>query len=222
MIEARFAPLFTRWFNIVEQFDGVPSAYWAGNRFRQIIAAYSEKHRMYHTTIHLENMFRVMDFFYPDASPLIQLATFYHDFVYDPASATNEADSAVIMNHLLRDCLPGKDIRAIARAIQMTAGHRLEECHPEDYPLLVADLSSLSNTNITMMSYQLDTSFIRSEYDFLSDEEWKQGRLAFIEDFLSRSNIFPAEDRFTEFETQARGNLSNEREDLTRVFGEPK
>ena len=58
----------------------------------RIETAYSEPHRYYHTLAHLENMFAESARFAP-LPPAVEWAIWFHDFVYDPRSATNEEDS---------------------------------------------------------------------------------------------------------------------------------
>jgi predicted metal-dependent HD superfamily phosphohydrolase len=71
--------------------------------FEQLVDAYSQKHRHYHTGVHIEHCLRELD----SASRLarepaeVELALWFHDVVYDPYSSDNEARSADLACELL-------------------------------------------------------------------------------------------------------------------------
>ena len=64
--------------------------------FDALLAAYSEKHRHYHTIKHIDHCLRELD----GAKSLahdpaeVELALWFHDAIYDPHSSKNEERSA--------------------------------------------------------------------------------------------------------------------------------
>ena len=61
--------------------------------YADIARRYGERHRSYHTLQHLEAMFADCDRFGVD-SAAVDFAVWFHDIVYRPGSAANEARSA--------------------------------------------------------------------------------------------------------------------------------
>ena len=64
--------------------------------FEALLTAYSEKHRHYHTTRHIDHCLSELD----SASSLardpaeVEIALWFHDAIYDPHSSKNEERSA--------------------------------------------------------------------------------------------------------------------------------
>ena len=76
--------------------------------WRKIRRHHCESHRYYHTTRHLEEMFRVATELNEKniVSNDVTLAIFFHDIVYDPARKDNEIVSAQIFRDFIRMCVP--------------------------------------------------------------------------------------------------------------------
>src|SRR5438128_2275218 len=72
----------------------------------RLVAAYCEPHRHYHNLQHIMEMLDRMPWLQVRKKPdtiLVELATWYHDIVYDPRSAENEARSADLASEALRE-----------------------------------------------------------------------------------------------------------------------
>lgn len=175
--------------------------------FVKLVEAYSENGREYHTLEHIEFVIETIERFYPEAPAWVFWAAFYHDFVYDARAKDNEERSAVVaVAAAQRAGVPKDSISDMKRAIEMTAGHELASAQGFDVALLVGDLMSLA---IERETYVANTAKIRKEYAMFSDAEWARGRSAFIESYGSR-RIFPAEERFDEYEVVAHANMQAE------------
>ena len=74
--------------------------------WRNIRRHHCESHRYYHTTRHLEDLFRVATELNENkpVSNDISLAIFFHDIVYDPVRKDNEILSAEIFRDFARTC----------------------------------------------------------------------------------------------------------------------
>lgn len=92
--------------------------------FAHLTATYTEPHRHYLT--HLDHMFAVAQPFAAQATngSALQLAIWYHDAVYNPHAADNEARSAELaMQHLTELALPPETIATVHELILATRTH---------------------------------------------------------------------------------------------------
>lgn len=64
----------------------------------EVFDRYNEPHRFYHTSTHIEDIYRQLTERQLADNQALLLASIYHDVVYDPQSATNEDDSAQYFN----------------------------------------------------------------------------------------------------------------------------
>ena len=90
--------LLSRWVDLVDH----PLAVDAG---RHLIHRWEEAHRRYHDVAHLAAVLDRVDELAGEAAhaDVVRLAAFFHDAVYDPRSATNEEQSAVLAETVLSD-----------------------------------------------------------------------------------------------------------------------
>jgi len=68
----------------------------------EVFERYNEPHRFYHTLTHIEDIYRQLQERQLDGNETLQLATIYHDVIYDPKSSTNEEDSARYFNETFK------------------------------------------------------------------------------------------------------------------------
>ncbi len=174
-------------------------------------AAYAEPHRRYHTRRHIEQCLALLDGV-PDLMDserrVLAWAIWWHDAVYDPAAADNEARSAELARHDLRELdatLHERD--EVARLIRLTAGHAVEAEDRLGEIVVSIDLAILG---APPAEYDTYAAAVRAEYAHLSDEAWRTGRPRVLQHFLDAAVIFPDPDLRARFETQARANLARE------------
>ncbi|MFO0847883.1 MAG: hypothetical protein U0871_04875 [Gemmataceae bacterium] len=203
-----------QWVRLLDGF-GVPPAD-AYPPFDRLVAAYSEPHRHYHTLEHLAEMFRVVGRLAGDCrnTAAVQLAVWYHDAVYDPRAADNEARSATLaVEELTALGLPSALVSRTSELIQATA-HLAGE-PPADDPdtvvLLDADLAILGASTVRYQRYAAD---IRREYAYVPDADYRRGRAAVLVKFLARHRIFLHPILHAEGEEAARHNLRTELAEL--------
>ncbi len=180
--------------------------------FDRLVATYAEPHRHYHTLEHLGEVFRVVGRL--GGTPAVELAVWFHDAVYDPRAADNEARSADLVGEWLTPLgLPPGVLRRAAELVRSTA-HLSTESTPSDAEVLAlrdADLAILGASEVRYRRYAAD---IRREYAQVSDADYWQGRVAVLEAFLRRNAIFHHPLMAAEGENAARRNLLAERAEL--------
>jgi len=116
-----------RWNLCWQGVAAVPSAL-----YNELMAAYAEPHRHYHTAQHLEECFAHFDEIDPLAEhpAEVALALWFHDAVYVPGASDNEARSAEWAARALAGAgAPEARAHEVARLVRLTDHARLaEEC----------------------------------------------------------------------------------------------
>jgi predicted metal-dependent HD superfamily phosphohydrolase len=71
--------------------------------WNEVVAAYGQPHRRYHTAEHLGEVFAALDAVAPTRPPAVDLAALLHDAVYEPRAApgASEEASAALAERLL-------------------------------------------------------------------------------------------------------------------------
>ncbi len=184
--------------------------------FDVLVAAYSAPERHYHNLEHLAEMFRVaarLTAITDDPAP-VQLAVWFHDAVYDPRAADNEARSAELSDALLGPLgVPRAELDRVGRLIRATA-HLADDRPPPDRETMILLDADLAILGAAPERYSRYAGAIRAEYAWVPDAEYRAGRTAVIDRFLARSRLFWTDLAFQEGENQARANLTAERDGL--------
>ncbi len=181
----------------------------AGSILDGLLERYAEPHRRYHAVGHLHRvvadcleLLTTVDVADPAA---VVLAACYHDAIYDPRSATNEADSAALADRQLDQLGVPETRRAeVARLVLATAYHQVTD--PASAVLLDADLAVLGGPPA---AYEAYVRGVRFEYAHLDDATWNSGRAAVLRRLLARP-AFYATEAFRDREGRARANLASE------------
>jgi predicted metal-dependent HD superfamily phosphohydrolase len=179
--------------------------------FAQIVAAYSEPHRYYHNLSHIINMLDqlLIRIYTNPESERLQLATWYHDVVYDPRSSENESRSAAVAENSLRELgLAEDDIARVRELILMTKDHQTP---PEDKNALIFLDADLSILGMIPPIYSEYAEAIRQEYAWVSDRDYYPARRTILQGFLRRPMIYRSH-WFHQgpYEETARANLTAE------------
>ncbi|MGI0490182.1 hypothetical protein ACN4EG_00105 [Alkalinema pantanalense CENA528] len=189
---------------------------WAVNEheiaktYREIIKAYSESHRHYHTLQHITHVLETLETLQPQAQDWIalQCAAWFHDIVYDPTQHNNEAQSALVAQRYLEAWQVDRDrIHHVIQLILATQTHHIPADLPDAALLLDADLAILGSAP---QDYDRYAAAIRQEYHWVSLAEYQQGRIAVLQSFLQRDRIYHTDRLFTQLEQPARHNLQTE------------
>jgi predicted metal-dependent HD superfamily phosphohydrolase len=174
--------------------------------FTTLAAAYDEPHRAYHTGVHIAACLAELDAVRHlcDAPDHVEAALWYHDAIYDTHASDNEARSAAWARAVLAEAgVPVSTIETIAHLILITAHNRLPETRDQRV-LLDIDLSILGAPAETFDAYERE---IRSEYQWVPEEQYRTARTAVLQSFLDRSHIYSTTDIAGRLEQQARANL---------------
>lgn len=175
-----------------------------------VLGRHREPHRRYHTVTHVAWVVRIIDELVTtvpvESVPVLHLAAIYHDAIYDPRVADNEArsaDLAVAAGHALG--WHADDLAEVHRLILATAGHAAHD--PAADVLLDADLAILGAEPAAYRAYAVG---VRVEYAHVDDAGWRTGRAGVLRQFLDREHIFATDELRATRERRARANLSAE------------
>lgn len=188
------------WNQLVPLTNPLSKNYWV-----QLIAAYSEPHRFYHTTQHLRHLIGLLR----EASVTdvaVYWASFYHDYVYIAGRQDNEAKSADIAKaQMLQLNIDSKLIDRCCELILLTKTHQLNETDVDAAVFLDADMAILA---VDSQDYAVYIDNIKKEYASIPEFLFNRGRKKFVEACLNRNRLFNTDWFFNRFETQARKNLA--------------
>jgi predicted metal-dependent HD superfamily phosphohydrolase len=156
--------------------------------YADVVARHREPHRRYHTFEHIDEALERVE------GTEVELAVWFHDVVYDPRAADNEARSAAYAREVLTKLgAPENVIGEVQRLIELTAGHVVDDADLNGKALIAADLAILSAERARYERYARD---VRAEYAHLDDETWRRGRadvlrslLRIVSDERARSNL---------------------------------
>jgi predicted metal-dependent HD superfamily phosphohydrolase len=182
--------------------------------FRALVAAYSEKHRHYHTVKHIDHCLQELD-----SAPGIarepaevELALWYHDAVYNPHSSNNEERSADLACALLM-----RHGAAVER-VERVRAHILATRH--EAPAVAADSQLVVDIDLSILgadvaAYAEFEANVRQEYRWVPSILFRRKRAEILESFLARPRIYSTELFHSRYESQARRNLTQAIVDLS-------
>ena len=174
-----------------------------------VIAAWSEPLRRYHDLSHLAAVLGLVDALAPaaDDADAVRLAAWYHDVVYDPRSAENEARSAGRARAGLRGLVSDERLAEVERLVLLTAGHDAAPDDANGAVLCDADLAVLAAPPEAYAGY---ASAVRAEYGHLSDADFTAGRIAVLERLLALPALYRLPEDDERWTAAARANLGAE------------
>jgi predicted metal-dependent HD superfamily phosphohydrolase len=179
-----------------------------GGLYNQLVAAYSERHRRYHTLQHLRECLAHAE---ATASLArrpagVELALWFHDAVYDPQRQDNEERSA---EWAARSIVAAGCEEAVAQRVQAlvlaTQAHTAAGDDPDTQLLLDIDLAILGSAPARFAEYE---GQIRAEYAHVPEAQFRQRRAEVLAGFLARPRIFTTEVFHDVLEQRARANLA--------------
>jgi hemoglobin len=135
-------------------------------------------------------------------------AIWWHDCVYDSRAGDNEERSADVMTATLHEWgVQLEDCRRSRELVMYTKTHQVPEGDRDGLILVDLDLSILATPEA---EYRVYAAAIREEYGWVSDDDYRAGRVKFLQSMLERPSIFKTS-HFTENdERRARQNMANE------------
>jgi len=180
----------------------LPAEFWD-----EVRRAWSTPGRAYHGPSHLDDVLARYDEqrWQRPLEALIALA--WHDGVYVPGAADNEARSAALARRAVACWAPSADADRVARLIELTAAHgKLEpgDVDADEARVLDCDLAILGSAPDTFDRYDRG---IAAEYAYLPPATFAAARMAFLERLLSRERIFLSDSMHARLDRAARKNL---------------
>ena len=179
-----------------------------GGLMNELVAAYSQGHRHYHTLQHLRECLAHCD----AAASLaahpeeVELALWFHDAVYDPQRDDNEERSA---EWAWRSILAAGCDEAIAQRVQAlvlaTKAHQAPADDADARLLLDVDLAILGAAPGRFAEYERQ---IRAEYAHVPEADFRAGRARVLAGFLERPRIYLTSVFHDALEHRARENLA--------------
>lgn len=179
-----------------------------GGLLNQLVAAWGERQRHYHTLQHLRECLS-----YFEASSMlarrpaeVELALWFHDAVYEPQRDDNEQRSAEWARASVRaaGCAPEVAERVHA-LVTATRTHQDDGDDPDTRLLLDIDLSILGAAPARFDEYQRQ---IRAEYAHVPEPLYRERRAAILRGFLARPRIYLTDAFHQALEDRARENLA--------------
>ena len=174
--------------------------------FTELLQAYQQPHRVYHTVSHLEACLDQLCLVQAELERAaeVEIALWFHDAVYAPKAIANEVQSARWATRRLRQL--GANPVAIERiAVMIMATTHDREPETQDCALLLdVDLSILGQAPELFAVYEHD---IRREYCAIPTAQYCAGRTAILERLLQRPTIYYTHFFRERLEAQARWNL---------------
>lgn len=188
--------------------------FYFGDGFTDNILSYALNHAAlpYHNLTHVARLMKIL----AKATPNLQLAALYHDFVYEIGSDTNEKDSAEyvgelfkFLNHSFPAGNPDVNIETVKGLILATKNcfAEKEALSPEQQTMLDVDLSILGTHPEEYKRYK---QAIAKEYEKAPLPLFFQGRVGFLKNMLAKKSIFYTDFFVAGFEKQARENITQE------------
>ncbi|MBO1437450.1 hypothetical protein [Meiothermus sp. CFH 77666] len=200
--------LIGRWNTLLQSLGIEPGAHFS--MLDDLLTRHTEPQRYYHNLAHLDTLLQLLP-----AKPHLEFAVWFHDAVYDPTRADNEAQSAGLAQESLERL--GAEpllIQKVMRIILATQNHQADD--PDTALFLDADLSILGAEPKTYRAY---ARAIRQEYAWVPEALFRERRAQVLQKFLSRERIYQTE-AFAHLEPPARENLAQELETLTQHTSE--
>jgi predicted metal-dependent HD superfamily phosphohydrolase len=174
--------------------------------YRSLLAAWSEKHRGYHTLQHLSECMVALDSIralVPHAAE-IEFALWFHDAVYNPKRSDNEAKSAEWAAATLSAAGASKDTtQQVERLVMVTTHDALPQTLDERF-LVDIDLSILGSDESRFAEFEHQ---VREEYSFVPGFLFQMKRKAILKTFLAREHIYSTPAFRERLEASARRNL---------------
>lgn len=178
--------------------------------FADIIQHYQEPHRHYHNDTHLKECFALFDDIKDKLHrpKLVALALFYHDVIYNPKSASNEADSSHFAQSALMGKLSADDVAVISDYILATKDHINTASNPRH----AHDLAYLLDMDLAILGADFDrfTAYnaqIRQEYAWVFKPIYHFKRRQVLQEFYAKQRLFLTDYFYQRLERRAKENL---------------
>lgn len=179
----------------------------AASVYDELLFAYSEPGRAYHTLAHIEHCLSEFAIVSEEATnpDAIEFALWFHDAVYDTRSKDNEERSAELARKVLRSASLSDSMANLIADLILVTKHSAPPVTLSEKILVDIDLSILGQNRLGFGEYERQ---IRSEYSWVPEDAFAKGRSAILSSFLSRPRIYSTDFFYGKYEKTARENLA--------------
>jgi predicted metal-dependent HD superfamily phosphohydrolase len=175
--------------------------------YDELVRAYSEPHRAYHTLTHLEGCLREFDSACELASDPheVEAALWFHDAIYDTHRSDNEERAASWASSALSSI--GISASHVNRIEQLILATRHDE------PVADADAALLLDVDLSILGQPVERfdqyeDQVRREYVWVAEDVFREKRAEILESLLARPRIYQTDFFSARYEAQARKNLA--------------
>lgn len=177
--------------------------------FEELVAAYTETHRYYHTLSHLEALFQSLTEIDCDDQSILW-SVWYHDIIYKPGRSDNELKSAELARLRMQALkLDSKTVNDVYDFIIATKHHQTQD--PKCQLFLDADMAILG---AELTAYKTYVEQVAMEFKRIPGFLYKRGRKKFLKTVLSSEKVFKSPVFYSRYEQQARANMQWELDSL--------
>ncbi|WP_368578321.1 metal-dependent hydrolase [Acinetobacter pittii] len=173
--------------------------------YDELIAAYSEKQRAYHTVQHLYECLSLYELVRSELNDpySVALALWFHDVVYEPQALDNELKSAELFEQLMAQDLQLDTMQKIKHWILATQKHGSTD-ETDLQILLDIDLAILAATPERFIQYEQQ---IQQEYAWVEPEVYSIKRKEILAHFYQLDPLYQTNYFQQNFELRAKQNL---------------
>jgi predicted metal-dependent HD superfamily phosphohydrolase len=174
---------------------------------KELIAAYKEPQRRYHTLQHLTECLALLkgQLHFAEHASEVEIALWFHDAVYDVKAKDNEEKSANWAAKSLDEAGIAHDVIERVRALIMATCHSAKPENADQQLLVDVDLAILGAPRARFIEYEEQ---VRSEYAWVPDELFRSTRLNILNEFNARRPIYSTSMLRDLFEIQAHDNMN--------------
>lgn len=201
------------WSKLLSDTD-ITESHQSDELYNELMAAYDEPHRHYHTAKHISEMLSLLNQS-GCAEPAARWATWYHDIIYKPGHKDNEQKSALkAASALLLLGINESIVQRVQSIILATQSHLPSEGSSDCMlSVLDADMAILGSSQDSYIEYCLAVSM---EFGHIPKALYQQGRSKFLQSVFSQERIYQTAWFYDRFEHQARENIKQELTKLHR------
>ena len=185
---------------------GIGAAGEGNALFAQLMAAYAEAQRHYHTQQHLGECLSAFDGVraLAERPDEVELALWFHDAIYDIRGHHNEQRSADWARDALRAAGVAAEAAQRVHGLVMATRHTAVPTGRDEQLLVDIDLSILGAQRARFDEYEQQ---IRKEYAYVPGFLFRRKRREILKGFLDRPAIYSTPHFHDRLEARARDNL---------------
>lgn len=192
-----------RWQSVWREFGAEADA----ELFQRLIACYSEPHRKYHTTQHLQECFALLDRVATSAELFaeVELALWFHDAIYNTRKKDNEQLSAAWAREIMLAAGLANDRAERVFELVLATRHNAIPQGRDAEVLVDVDLGILGAEVQRFDEYE---NQVRQEYSWVPEFIYRRERRKVLQQFENRCSIYSTDYFRANLEPQARENLA--------------